>query len=67
MSMLSCVIDSDFIDYMDFKWSFEMVHMLSGISAMFVVVAFIRYTINVAVSWTPCVLALISTVLHAWA
>ena len=61
------------IEYMDLIWSLEMVHMLSvrqvgvGYSAMFVVVACIGYTINVVASRTTCVLALVSTVLHAWA
>ena len=71
MSMLSSVIDNDCIEYMDLIWSLEMVHMLSvrhvGISAMFVVVSCIGYTMNVVASRTPCVLALVSAVLHAWA
>ena len=38
-----------------------------GISSMFVLVSCIGYTMNVVASRTPCVLALVSTVLHAWA
>ena len=66
--MLSSEINNDCIEYMDLRWSLEMVHKTGvGISAMFVVVACIGYTINKVASRTSCVLALISTVLHAWA
>ena len=67
MSMLSSVIDNDCIEYMDLIWSLEMVQTGVCISAMFVVVSRIGYTMNVVASRTPCVLALVSTVLHAWA